>query len=301
MLHVDPMQPMCCAVLGIALMRRVFATLALAFAALPAAAADMSAPAPVLRGALPVAESGVDWTGFYFGATGSYGSLSLNRNRQIGQVDELLDRLVRGSVIQPGVYAMPLVERGKYETNSMGLGLFAGYNFATDGAIFGFEADYTRMRFENTVSGERSGRVSSGATTYDWNANTERRSKLTDVATFRGRIGYAMGNFLPFVTGGLAVGRSAEQRSARIEGVQFATLAGTCAADPFCGATAYPAPIVEGNRAKFQFGYTVGAGVDIALSSNIFVRAELQHIRLPELAGSVAQMNTARVGAAVKY
>ncbi len=285
-------------------MRRVFASLAIALAALPAAAADMAGPPPVLRGVLPAATTSIDWTGFYIGGTASYGTLSINRSRQAGQVDDLLDRLVRGSVVQPGVYAMPLVERGKFETNSMGFGVFAGYNFSTDGAIFGFEADYTRTRFENQILGQRSGRVDSGGTpsiTYDWNANTEKRSKLTDVATFRGRIGYDMGYFLPFLTGGVAVGRSAEQRTAAITGVQFLTTAGSCAADPACGATAYPAPIAEGNRAKFQFGYTLGAGVDIAISSNAFLRAELQHIRLPQLAGSTAQLNQARVGAAIKY
>jgi opacity protein-like surface antigen len=289
---------------GITSMRLSIAVAAVFSAALPAMAADMAEPPPVLRGAFP-AESGIDWSGFYVGGFGSYNATSLNRNRAQGSVDDLLSRLVRGSVIEPGVMAMPLIETGRYRTNTTGFGGFAGYNWTADGAVFGLEADYTRTTIRNEISGARSGRVNSAAvpaTTYDWTANTFRSSRITEFGTIRGRLGYAWGNMMPFMTAGVAIGRSSENRSANIAGIQFLTAAGSCAADPGCGPTLYtPDNIAEGNRAKVQFGYALGLGFDYAFTNNIFVRAEAQHIRFPDIANTSAQINQARVGAGLKF
>lgn len=285
-------------------MRRMFTAAAILMATLPAFAADMAGPPPVLRGALPV-ESGIDWSGFYVGGSANYLNASLNRNNQQGQIDPLLQRLVRGSVVEGGVLAMPLIDTGAYRTSRMGFGGFAGFNWMADGAVLGIEADYTRASIKNEINGARSGRVSSATappTTYEWNASTNKRSKITDIATVRGRVGYAYGSFLPFVTGGLAMARSAETRSANINGVQFPTSEGVCNFMLSCGQTNYnPASLSEGNRAKLNIGYTVGLGFDYAFSNNIFVRAEYQHIRFSDVATTNMQINQARVGAGVKF
>lgn len=286
-------------------MRRLTVFAAALLGTLPAFAADMAEPPPILRGALPV-ETGIDWSGFYLGGTGSYNAMSLNRNQGQGSTDELLQRLVLGTVVQSGINAMPLVEQGTFRTNRMGLGAFMGYNWTTEGAVFGIELDYTRTQINNDVNGARSGMVTGGTpqTTFEWDASTQKRSKLTDIGTIRARMGYAYGNFLPFVTAGLALGRSAETASANISGRQWPTASGgSCAAAGIlCGPTAYnPSSLSEGNRAKLQTGYVVGMGFDYAFSSNIFVRAEVQHMRFSDIANSSAQLNQARVGAGLKF
>jgi opacity protein-like surface antigen len=285
-------------------MRHLVASAVLALSALPAFAADMGGT-PVLRGALPAIDKGVDWSGFYVGGAASYNTVSLNRNRSQGSVDELLSRLVRGSIVEGGVRGMPLVEQGLYNSSRAGFGGFVGYNVVIDEAVIGIEADYTRATIKNEINGARSGRITGGTpeTTYDWDAATYKRSKITEFGTVRGRLGYVWGDFLPFFTAGLAVTRSAETRAAQISGVQWPTAeGGSCAAAPSCGATLYNPPTLnEGNRAKFQFGYALGLGLDYAVTSNIFLRAEVQHVRFPEIAGTSAQLNTARVGAAVKF
>jgi outer membrane immunogenic protein len=282
-------------------MRRILASAAFTIAALSAHAADMAGPPPVLRGALPASDTSIDWSGFYFGGTGAYNSMSLNRDRSIGTVDELLQRLVRGSVVETGVNAMPLVERGSVRSSRIGLGGFVGYNMAIDEALVGVELDYTRAKFNSDVTGDRSGRVTSStlpATTYDWTAQTRRESKITEFATVKARMGYAWGNFLPYVAGGVAIARASENRSAQISGTQYELL--TCPPPAGCP-TAYPMPIREGTRTDFKFGYAVAIGADMALSSNVFLRAELQHVRFPDIAGTTAQLNQAKVGAAVKF
>jgi outer membrane immunogenic protein len=291
---------------GMISMRRIIATALLALAAGSALAADMAPPPAVLRGALP-ASDGIDWSGFYVGGSASYNAMSLNRNRGQGSIDGLLSRLVRGTIVEQGVRAMPLVDQGSFNTNKVGFGGFVGYNWMTEGAVYGVEADYTRATIKNEINSARSGRITSTtlpATTYEWNANTYKRSKITEFGTIRGRLGYAYGAFLPFMTAGVAIARSAEVRSASISGVQWdPTLGGSCAAAaPSCGVTNYnPSSISEGNRAKLQMGYALGLGFDYAFSSNIFVRAELQHVRFPNIANTSAQLNQGRVGAAVKF
>jgi outer membrane immunogenic protein len=286
-------------------MRRIIAaSAALLAASLPSLAADMGGPPAVLRGTIP-AETGIDWSGFYAGGTASYLNASLNRNNQQGQTEPLLSRLVRGSIVETGVNAMPLIDQGSYRTNRMGFGIFTGYNWTSEGAVFGVELDYTRASIENEISGARSGRVTgtdTPQTTYDWTAITSKRSKITDFGTIRARLGYAYGNFMPFFTGGVALGRSAETRSAGISGVQYLSSDGYCDFALSCGRTNYtPASINEGNRAKLNVGYTVGLGFEYAFTNNIFVRAEYQHIRFPDVSSTTMQINQARVGAGVKF
>jgi outer membrane immunogenic protein len=258
----------------------------------------------VLRGTIP-AETGIDWSGFYAGGTASYVNASLNRDNLQGQTDPLLSRLVRGSIVETGVNAMPLIDQGSYRTNRMGFGAFAGYNWTADGAVFGLEADYTRASIDNEITGARSGRVTGSGTpetTYEWTANTSKRSKITDFGTIRARLGYAYGNFMPFFTGGIALARSAETRSANIAGVQYLASDGYCDFALSCGRTRYtPSSISEGNRAKLNVGYAVGLGFDYAFSNNIFVRAEFQHIRFPDVSSTTMQINQARVGAGGKF
>jgi outer membrane immunogenic protein len=290
---------------GIISMRRIIAaTAAFLTATFPSFAADMGGPPAVLRGAIP-ADTSIDWSGFYVGGMGTYTTMSLNRNRGQGQVDPLLSRLVRGTIVETGVIAMPLVEQGRYQTNAMGFGAFAGYNWTADGAVFGVEVDYSRTTLKNEINGARSGMVTGGTpqTTYEWNASTYKRSKLTEFGTIRARLGYAYGNLMPFLTGGMAIGRSSEANYAAINGVQWPTSeGGACSAAPSCAPTFYnPPSLSESNRAKVQLGYTLGIGFDYAFTNNIFVRAEYQHVRFPEIASTSAQINQARVGAGVKF
>jgi outer membrane immunogenic protein len=290
--------------LGTISMRRLVLSAVLALSALPAFAADMAGPPPVLRGALP-ASGGIDWSGFYLGGTASYNSTSLDRSGNVGASSALLQRLVGPYVIAPYVLGTPLVESGLYGTTSTGFGAFGGYNWTADEIVFGVEADYTRGAIKNEVRGSRSARTPDiGGQTYNWTVNTHTRSKITEFGTIRGRLGYAYGNLLPFMTAGLALGRASETSSASISSFEYTTALGVCGVPPAqpCIPNVYtPATMTEGNRAKLKTGYTVGAGFDYAFSSNIFVRAEYQHVRFSDVANSTAQINQAKVGAGVKF
>ena len=107
-------------------------------------------------------------------------------------------------------------------------GLYAGYNHQIDNWVLGIEAD-VRL---------------SAAKVPESPAYIEYKSRWA--ASLRGRLGYAADQFMPFVTGGLAVASFRGDHNS--DGTDVAT------------------PTVA--------GYVVGGGVDWAATQNIIVRAE---------------------------
>jgi outer membrane immunogenic protein len=263
-------------------------------------AADM-APPPVLRGPLPATESSSNWDGFYIGASGGFGSISRSSQPSQGVTNPLLRALVRGSEVEPGVMAMPIIEKGRTQSQRVSFGAFAGYNVMMEDFVIGAEVDYNRGRLDVESSGSRSGRTSGAATIYDWNGSTKTSVRISDFGSVRGRVGYTMGSWMPYVSAGLAFARLAEKNYAAIQGTQcpFVT-AGICAS-PMAPTLYNPAELGDSNGNKLVFGYALGAGVDMMLSNNIILRAEVQHLRFAPNNGMSVQLNHAKIGAAIKY
>jgi outer membrane immunogenic protein len=111
----------------------------------------------------------------------------------------------------------------------------AGMNWQTGHAVFGLEGDVDW----SGVRGTAAPALCPGcATNNDW------------LATVRGRAGYAFDRFMPFVTGGLAVGDI------------------RATAPGFAGAT------------QSNAGWTVGGGMEFALTNNLTAKAEYLHVDL---------------------
>ena len=85
-------------------------------------------------------------------------------------------------------------------------GFQAGYNYQAARVVYGVEADLT-------WTGQRDSFNFTGTSTpvqfEDFNYQETTAAKLQYMGTVRGRIGYAFGEFLPYITGGLAWGRMA--------------------------------------------------------------------------------------------
>jgi high affinity Mn2+ porin len=112
--------------------------------------------------------------------------------------------------------------------------------------MLGLEADVSFPDFidtENVVS-------------YRATANGSANEQLEYLATLRGRLGYAIGGWTPFVTGGLALGSLRTSRTDSTTGNEDAT---------------------PGNP---RLGYAVGLGVDHAFAGHWSARAEYLYTRL---------------------
>ena len=97
--------------------------------------------------------------------------------------------------------------------------------------------------------------------------------------TFRGRAGWATGDFLPYMFGGLAVGRMDVSRTV----IELRQQDGIDAADWRRPAFALPQfALTSTNRQKandFVVGWTAGLGMEYMLWGNVFLRGEWEYIK----------------------
>ncbi|MGI9372157.1 MAG: outer membrane protein, partial [Hyphomicrobiales bacterium] len=146
---------------------------------------------------------GPDWSGFYAGiGLGGFGS----RNKLV------YDPVNLGSVKPFGFSG----------------GGFLGYNFGYENFVFGIEGDI----YANTGKKDRFGTISDAA----GNAVAV-RARLKDKMSYsiRGRLGYAAGNFMPYITGGW---QGMQQR------------------------VSFGPPGNTSGKSKSMSGYTIGGGVE---------------------------------------
>jgi outer membrane immunogenic protein len=193
----------------------LYASAALAWAGMAgtASAADLARrppPAPVTKAPAYVPFT---WTGFYVGVNGGYG---FGRSKWSG---------------------LP----SSFDVNGGLVGGQVGYNWQFGQFVYGLEGDgdWTDLRGTANVAACLNG---TGTTTC--------RTRNDFISTVRGRVGYAMDRWLPYATGGLAVGNIR------------ATVPGFTGID------------------KTDAGWTVGGGVEYALAPSWSVKAEYLYVDL---------------------
>jgi outer membrane immunogenic protein len=216
----------------------LLSTIALAaFVATPAMAADMPVKAPIYKA--PPAVWIPNWTGFYLGVHGGCG-WSRSPTPSNYEVD-------------------PGEDNGVFDSKT-GSGCFGGgqigYNYQfSNKVVLGFEADASLGRI---------------ATSFLWNQGAGDdiniwESKLTSFGTIRGRVGYAEGQFLPYMTGGFAWGRN--------EITSFCSVIDPASCDPAGGA-------MVSSEKKTHFGWVIGAGLEYALTPSWSIKGEYLHLDL---------------------
>jgi outer membrane immunogenic protein len=124
---------------------------------------------------------------------------------------------------------------GGYNMTGGGVGGTAGYNYQYGYAVFGVEGDidWSGIRGSTTTAG-----CPAGCTTSDsW------------LSTVRGRVGYAAGRFMPYITGGGAFGN-------------------------------INASTPGGGGSTTNAGWTLGAGLEFAIAGNWTAKAEYLFVDL---------------------
>jgi high affinity Mn2+ porin len=160
-----------------------------------------------------------DWTGFYLGGHVGYGGGSLG----------------------PGTNPMP----------------YQGVVFppSITGLIGGYEAGYNRQLTNHMVLGIEADASFMSPVDTPRLAPAPFNSSIDYVSTVRGRVGYAFGRWLPYLTGGFAWGHTH---------VNLNDSSGN----------------VFGTPGQIQTGWTAGAGVEFAVSGNWSAKLEYDYIDL---------------------
>ncbi|NEU11481.1 porin family protein [Methylobacterium sp. BTF04] len=280
----------------------------------------------------------IDWNGVYVGGHGGYTSAALGfKNVFQPLVASALISTTAESQLNASSLLNPLSKR----VDGTSFGAYAGFNYQFEDAVVGIEADYTH--FEKTgVSTDRIARFMTTSINYLETVSLSGISttKIEEYGTVRGRAGYAFGNFLPFVTGGVAIGRAQVTDSVAISNYGYDqaqykanVAAGTTSATTTVtggvsttttstpGAQAYvnnfgyanfnqtnPANstvatprFVNRTSTKVVAGVALGAGLEFALTQNIILRGEYQYVLFNDFDGHKVNLNTVRAGAAVKF
>jgi outer membrane immunogenic protein len=177
---------------------------------------------------LPVAAT-FDWSGAYIGAHGSYGWGSTRDVNNAAAVSKDLDGFAGG--------------------------IQAGYNWhSPSNFVFGVEADITLGSFKDSWVDPNE---FSGYFTED---------KVTASGTLRARLGYAIGQFLPYATGGLAIAHTKHTLGCSPAYVTSVPQAGSCVTDP--------TGVFETSDSRTSVGYSVGVGAEVAVTDSWTLKAE---------------------------
>ncbi|TNC08637.1 porin family protein [Methylobacterium terricola] len=286
-----------------------------------AQAADLDFGA--LRGTAsePVAVSVPDvWEGIYVGGHGGWSSASFG----FGDVFRSpVAQALRATAIESTLGASSLMHARDVRRNGITFGAFAGVNYQFDDTIVGVELDYTHLGLTGR-SGDaihkyqvdslgflRGAKLSGDATT-----------QIQDYATIRARFGYSVDGFMPFVTGGFAIGRAQIAETVAVRGYEYdqATYrANQALADPsqrvFVNYSGYKTflqtdpgnsiladpDITHRTKEKVVGGIAAGAGIEYAITPNLLLRAEYQYVLFNDFDGHKMNLNTVRGGAAVKF
>ncbi len=267
-------------------MRRLLLAVALFGFAAEAVAGEMMFP--TLRGSdtfVPAPPTYTRWSGYYVGGQWSQNGASVDF---AGATQDLVAFALRETALeqesQPSLWQV----LGKSSTSASGYGAFVGFNSQWEDAILGLELNYNRTSFMAIAPVSPLTRATgAGGNAYLVTLDASGSMRITDFGTLRARAGYAAGNFLPYLTAGLALGRADIARSVVIplteNGVPF-TFSGS-----------------ESKQGAFIYGWAVGAGVDALVMPNVFLRAEAEYVNFAPISGMHATITSARVGAGLKF
>jgi outer membrane immunogenic protein len=234
----------------------------------------------------------VNWQGFYVGAQGAVGESDMNFT---GATQSIAAKLLANTAIEEtrGVSSWPL--GGKVSLRGTGFGGFAGYNSQWDSVVLGLEFSYLHGKFGGSQSDSMSRFFTDSlgftdSVTYQ----SVGTMAISDMGTFRARAGYAVGSFLPYMFGGVALGQADIVRTANIFGVQVNPNAAPGFTNvPFSNSA------TVGQYSHLIYGYSGGLGVDMMLTSCLFLRAEWEYIRFTSAIDT--DINTFRVGLGYKF
>lgn len=296
---------------GSVAMRRFLLTAAMAVTAAGAHAADMP---DFLRGTLPAASAPTrNWDGWYVGGQVGYSSVSDDFS---GSLSGLANQMYAGTVLES--VTSNLNPLGKATGQGAGFGGFVGRNYQWDDIVLGVEANYNYVSLKTsatnstpTVQYSFPGPVTNSTSVYNVRLSGTAAAQVTDAIAFRGRAGWAVGDFLPYAFGGVAVGRIDVSRAASSNASRQDYLT-TTTTDPITGVTTttttafgssqnVSAALSQGRTNNFVPGWTAGLGFEYMMCGNLFLRGEWEYTKFLSVEDTVVTMNSVHAGIGYKF
>ena len=263
--------------------------------------------ADVLRGSQSVGpQTFTRWSGFYAGGHFDYsqGSADFHKATQPLLAYSLRELTLES---QNSVSTWPVLNSGR--GNASGFGGFVGYNTQWQDLVLGVEANYTHSPFTVTATSAPLSRiVAAGSDLDSVNVNGTGTLRITDYGSLRARAGYVIDNFMPYGFAGFAMGHGSYAVTAQVSGQQSAAIPPATSPVLPCDPVANPAYCTDysfansaGSNNAVLYGFSFGGGFDMAVTQNVFVRAEYEFVQFTPIANITATISSVRVGAGLKF
>ncbi|GLH81114.1 hypothetical protein SSBR45G_60230 [Bradyrhizobium sp. SSBR45G] len=297
-------------------MRGLVVAVAVCGMASAAQAADLS-DLPILRGGLTegVSSARTNWDGYYVGGQLGYATSDIDFSRS---ALSLTNYIFRNSVLQGPTSSWSVLN--KTHVQGTGFGGFVGRNFQWEDTVFGLELNYN---YYNRMVGSTSGGLALGIVnptgvsppsghtyTYNTSVSSSAMLRIKDVTTLRGRIGWAGDSFLPYVFGGVALGRMEVSRSASTsvslqdDYSTTATVGGVTVTIPQSTTTSIPSlstTYAEQRSNSFVGGWTGGLGFEYMVWGGLFARGEWEYVKFLSVKDTSVTLNSFRAGVGYKF
>jgi len=282
----------------------------------PALADDVFAPPPpdgwysnlfgAPRAPTPVSAKYADWRGFYAGGQFSYSDGGADFG---GSTQAPIAYSLRETDLEQSFAPSSWPVLGNANHSSVGGGGFVGYNFEyltpNVNVVLGLEANFDIASLSITAPNSPikiQTPIDAANNSYLVGINGTGGVSNLDWGTLRGRAGWGIGNFLPYVFFGGALGNANVGSTETLSDTQCHYIINALGQLVLQGCQTLPNTTgTNGKNQEWLTGLTAGAGLDIAVSRNFFVRTEYEYVQFQPAAGTKIEINTARLGVGVRF
>lgn len=261
---------------------------------------------PILRGGFSdgLSRTSVNWQGAYVGGQFGYGSGTMDFGNASQSLTEFMFRNTNLSDLSETKLL------GKARPTGTSFGGFVGWNSQWDDVVLGIEANYNRLSgfvggsqasYGPVATGKPCGTDSAVDTcTIIASMDGQASAKVTDVLTLRGRAGWAIDNFMPYMFGGLALGRANIYRNVTPT-IQGQHVSSDGSVPTYRTLMTQFQPVSDNGDGVFMYGFTAGIGLEAMLFGNVFARGEYEYVRFSRVKDIDIQINTVRAGVGYKF
>jgi opacity protein-like surface antigen len=236
----------------------------------------------------------IRWDGWQFGVQAGLANLRTDfANSTSSQVAFILRNTIQEAEFAPSSWTTLSPDT----TNGAVFGAYLGYNMQWDQLVLGFDVGYNYVSSAQTVARDSISRQFVTSDQFDNSITIDARAtmKLVDYATLRWRGGYAIGQFLPYVAIGAAIGRFNYATSVTVH------LKGT----PIPPAPGIPFDNIDtssiGKSNAIVGGVAAGLGADWAITPGMFLRAEWQYVAFAPANNTRSNVNTGQLGIGMRF
>jgi opacity protein-like surface antigen len=252
------------------------------------------------------ATSSFDWSGAYVGINAIFNNAYVDQRNMSTPV---AGATFPNTTVTTNV--PPLIHFGNVHTTGGGFGGYFGYNTQWDDIVLGAEIDYNqaglRARSGSSTISRNLVDTANTAQLWDTTLGGEANSHIRDITTAKLRVGVAyFDRFLPFVSGGISIGRisSSASTTGTTQLFELQPILDPVTSQIIGYSRINLTGVVPGNGyvkdSGWRWGYNLGAGMDVGLTENIILRGAWEYSTFGT--GRVrTAVNSFKGGAAIKF